>query len=266
MACFLPRYRTMNYVRQYAPIAVVLVLLISPGCQWMSSGSSRNLDLTNEELDSLYVRSDVCKNLKAENRRLTELVESQKLDLAKIEASYKQQAELSEFLREELNNANEDLDRVERQFVVFEQRLKVTETKASAVAAVAEVQLLLDRIRAETPEGLDSMTVAEVSQKISTSEELIKKRNYAASVYFSDRAMKILNQTERRKNLVFADGTTQVISVKLANMRGGPGEQYNVIGRLALGTVVMQLDASDDWIKIRTESGEHGWVHNSLVR
>ena len=256
----------MNYIRKYASIAIVLVLTISAGCQWMRPGSSGNLGLTNAELDSLYLRSETCKKLTAENKRLAELVDSQILDLAKIDASYKQQAELNEFLREELDNSSDDLDRVERQFVVFEQRLKVTETKASAVAAVAEIQLLFDRFRAETPEGLDSVTVAEVSQKISTSEELIKKRNYAASAYFSDRAMKILNQTERRRNLVFADGTTQVISVKLANMRGGPGSKYSVIEKLALGTVVLQLEASEDWIKIRTESGKHGWVHNSLIR
>ncbi len=256
----------MKYIRQYVSIAIVLVLSICSGCQWMNSGSSGNLNLTDAELDSLSQNSRTCKNLKAENNRLTGLVSSQKLDLAKIEASYKQQAELNKFLREELEHSNDDLDRVERQFVVFEQRLKVTETKASAVAEVAEVQLLFDRFRAETPDGLDSVTVADVSLKISTSEELIKKRKYAASVYFSNRAMKILNQTERRRNLVFADGTTQIISVKLANMRGGPGEKYSVLEKLTLGTVVMQLESSEDWIKIRTESGKHGWVHNSLVR
>jgi hypothetical protein len=266
MACLLRHCFSMNFIPKYAPIAVVLVLTLSAGCQWMSAGSSGDPDLTDAQRDSLEQHSGKYATLKAENKRLTRLVESQKLDLVKIEASYKQQAELNDFLREELNNSNEDLNRVERHFVIFEQRLKVTETKASAVAAVAEVQLLFDRFRAETPEGLDSLTVAEVSLKISTSEELIKKRNYAASVYFSDRAMKIINQTERRHNLVFADGITQVISVKIANMRDGPGSSYHVIEKLSLGTVVVHLESTENWVKIRTESGKHGWVHNSLVR
>ena len=250
----------MNCIREYAPIAFVLFLTVTAGCQWMSPNSSDDWDLTDAERDSLQ------EYFSTENKRLISQVESQKLDLVKIKAAYQQQTELNEFLSEELKNSKEDLDRFERQFVIFEQRLKVTETKASAVAAVAEVHLLFDRLRTETPDGLDSLTVSEVSLKLNTSEELIKKRNYAAATYFADRAMKILNQAERRNNLSFTDGTTRVISVRIANMRDGPGSTYRVIDKLVLGTVVVHLESSENWIKIRTESGKNGWVHDSLIR
>jgi hypothetical protein len=195
----------------------------------------------------------------------TEL-ETRELDLAKSRAAYNQQVELNQYLKEELSNTQKDLDRVERQFVSFEERLTRTETKASAVAAVAEVHLLFDKLQSDTPGGLDDETVRGVSGKLTTSEELIKKHNYAAAVYFADRAMKILNQTERRNNLGITEGKMKVVSVRVANLRDGPGSGYRVIGRLSLGTVVTHVESADKWTKVRTSSGKHGWVHNSLIR
>jgi exonuclease VII small subunit len=257
--------------REYAAIgskilAVALILLAAAGCRWMTPASSNGLSLSASERDSLEFYSNSHEQLKADNGRLTAELESRELDLAKSRAAFNQQVELNQYLKEELSATQNDLDRVERQFVSFEERLTRTETKASAVAAVAEVHLLFDKLQSDTPGGLDKETVRGVSGKLTTSEELIKKHNYAAAVYFADRAMRILNQAERRNNLGITDGKIRVVSVNVANLRDGPGSRYKVISKLSLGTVVTHVGAADKWAKVRTSTGQHGWIHNSLIR
>lgn len=247
-------------------LAAVLILLATAGCRWMTPLASNGLSLNATERDSLEYYSKSHKKLKADNKRLATELESRNLDLAKSRAAYTQQVDLNRYLKEELSTTQQDLDRVERQFVSFEERLTRTETKASAVAAVAEVHLLFDKLQSDTTGGLDGETIRGVSSKLTTSEELIKQHNYSAAVYFAERAMRILNQAERRNNLGITDGKVKVVSVNVANLRDGPGAGHKVIGKLSLGTVVTHVESRDKWTKVRTSSGKHGWIHNSLIR
>jgi DNA repair exonuclease SbcCD ATPase subunit len=243
------------------------MLLVLGGCQWMNPRSSGgDWDLTDAQRDSLDLYFQNYAKLSKENKRLRVEVETQELDLTKLHADHQRQIELNEFLSDELENMKNDLDQVEKQFISFEKRLKVTETKASAVAAVAEVQLLFEKLRKDLPGGLDSTTVAEVKYKLATCDELVRKQNYSASVYYANRAMRILNQTERRMNIALSDGDSRIVAVSRANMRDGPGSKFKVIDGLDYGTVVVQLESKNDWCKVRTNSGKSGWIHNSLIR
>jgi SH3 domain protein len=44
------------------------------------------------------------------------------------------------------------------------------------------------------------------------------------------------------------------------NMRTGPGLQYRILKALASGDKVSRLDASGDWVQVRTPEGLEGWV------
>jgi hypothetical protein len=242
--------------------AMLFCLLAQTGCRWAAPSSESG---PGAKRDSVRGDSDLART-RTENAELRSLLESARLDLAKYRAAFEQQAELNDFLREELANTQDDLDRVERQFISFEKRLKIKETKASAVAASAEVHLLFDRLRSDTGGGLDSLTVSDVTSKLETCEDLIQKQNYAAAVYFANRAMRIINHTERRQNLGIPGGGMKVISVKRANLRNGPGSRYRIIGQLTLGTVVMHIETAEEWVKVRTDDGTDGWVHGSLLR
>ncbi|MCK4774559.1 MAG: SH3 domain-containing protein, partial [Candidatus Krumholzibacteria bacterium] len=173
---------------------------------------------------------------------------------------------MNKLFTDELENMKSDLRRVENQFVSLEKRLRLNETKASAVASVAEAQLLFEKMLESGADILDSLTVSEVTTKLKTSDEMIKKRNYAAAVYFSNRAMRILNQSERRVNIVMTDGDSRIIAVSLANVRSGPGPRYEIIEKLSYGTVIVQMETNANWSKNRTKDGTAGWVHKSLIR
>jgi septal ring factor EnvC (AmiA/AmiB activator) len=238
-----------------ARLCMLLALVALLGCQWLSPGSSDG-----------DPESRKTSELADEYQRLNKQVKSQELDLAKLRAEYQRQLLLNTFLEEELDHLKTDLEHVERQFVTFEKRLQVKETKASAVAAIAEVQLLFDKLQKSETDPLDSLTVSEVSSKLELSEDLMRIRNYAASVYYANRAMRILNQTERKRNMVFPDGDAKIVVVFRANVRTGPGLNYRVVSKLEYGSIIVQLDMETDWSRIRTQSGQTGWVHNSLLR
>jgi hypothetical protein len=251
IAMRLPPTVTSSCVRTCLCVCAVLA---APSCAWLGRSTG--------EGDSPTFKTELAK----ENERLKGELATQSLDLAKLQAEYQRQVELNRLLSEELEHLKTDLDQVEKQFVSFEQRLKLKETKASAVAAVAEAQLLFEKLQTDSPAELDSVMLAEVATKLKTSDEMIRKQNYAAAVYFSNRAMKILNQFERWQNVPLPEGDARAIAVSVANLRAGPGSQYDVVGKLTYGTIIVQLETREEWSMVRTESGKSGWIHNSLIR
>jgi len=241
------------------PVALCALMCSLPtGCGWIAARSSQN--------DPALAEGDSLEGLAAENQKLRTRLESAGLDLAKATAECQNRAELNALLRDEVESLKAELDRVERQFVSLEQRRQSTETKASAVSAIAEAQLLLERIEAKSTEDLDSLSAAQVRAKIKAADELMKTQNYAASVYYANRAIRLLVQVERRRELAPAMGTARVVSVSRANLREGPGAEYDVVATLDHGTVVVQLQERDDWYRVKAKSGVAGWVHSSVVR
>jgi len=233
------------------------IMLTTAGCHFASRSGYSNLSP-----DSL---ATLVENVENDNKDLSEKLRSCKLDLAKSRAEFQSQALLNELLKEELVLTKSDLDQVEKQFVSLERRLRVEESKASAVSAVAEVQLLLEKTQKEHPELAGTALFEEAQEKLLTSDEMVRMRNYAAAAYYANRSMRLLNQLERRKN-IGSDGTTWIVSVNRANLREGPGGQYEVVTQLKYGTVIVQLSAADDWYQVRTKDGASGWLHHSVIR
>ncbi len=240
-------------------LCILLLQALLPGCQWASTRSGGRSD-------SLYVSAADYEDVVAENKGLKARAKTLDLDLVKLRAENDRQKQINAILEEEFEQIRADLKRVEKQFIRFEQRLQIKETKASAVAAIAEVQILFDNMRSDPTAPLDSLTALEVDNQLSTSDEMMRVRNYDAAVYYAKRAMRTLNQQERRRNLAIVDGDPRIIVVSKANMREGPGAEFEVIEKLGYGTVIVQLGIDNDWCRVRTKSGVAGWIHISLLR
>lgn len=56
------------------------------------------------------------------------------------------------------------------------------------------------------------------------------------------------------------DPTTKAVTANKLNVRGGPGENYNVLGRLEKGTVVKEIKTQNSWIQIETPTNVTGFV------
>ena len=194
--------------------------------------------------------------LATENAELREQLHEHERELERSE-------EMNSLLGDELASTKRDLEQVERQFVSVERGLIRDETKASAVASIAEVRLLLDNLKSQKPAPLDGATLKEVESKLASANTLTRKRNYSAAVYYADRALRLLNQGERRHQAL--DNDLSVV-VDLANLRKGPGSSFEVIARLDRGTSIIRLGRKERWLHVRMRSGREGWVHASLVQ
>jgi hypothetical protein len=246
--------RTISpYATSFARITVTCALVIFSGCQWAATGSQSRKQARVSEDSAIAT----------ELHFLRQQTQDQKLEIAHLEAERQTLAELNKVLEEELSATESDLKQVERQFVSMERRLIRDESKASAVATLAEVRLLFDNLKKQDPSPLDDQTVADVEDKLASANDLTWKRSYSAAVYYANRARRILNQNERRREAL-AD--RKIVAVTRANLRSGPGSSFKVLARLDYGTVVQQIDDKDAWRQIRLANGTKGWIHADLLR
>ena len=119
------------------------------------------------------------------------------------------------------------------------------------------------RARAEKHGLTDAGTLADVEAKLAMANTLTRKRNYPAAVYYADRARRILNAGERRHE---AQGQHLIVMVSRANVRKGPGASFDVIATLDYGSVILCLDKAEEWCRVRTDKGDEGWIHTTLLR
>lgn len=63
----------------------------------------------------------------------------------------------------------------------------------------------------------------------------------------------------------YIDGATSTVKPKKLNLRGGPGENFSVLGTLAKGDAVKSIDTKGDWIKIETPTNAFGFVAAHLI-
>ncbi len=58
----------------------------------------------------------------------------------------------------------------------------------------------------------------------------------------------------------YLDTSNQTVKVKKLNLRGGPGENYSVIGRLQSGDAVKTVTTKGDWTEIETSAKAYAFV------
>lgn len=66
-------------------------------------------------------------------------------------------------------------------------------------------------------------------------------------------------------NSAYIDAATKTVKPRRLNMRGGPGENYSIVGRLQKGDAVNPIDAKGDWTKIETPTNAFGFVAAHLL-
>ncbi|MDH4038132.1 MAG: SH3 domain-containing protein [Candidatus Krumholzibacteria bacterium] len=184
-------------------------------------------------------------------------------EIARLQAERDRLAQTNVVLEDELRWAHDDLKLVERQFSEFEHRLTEDFGKAAAVAASAEARIHLQNARQTV--ALPDSSIKHITSLLETAEQLIRTGNYPAALFFAERANHTLQGAERRASLN-VQATTMTVIASTANVREGPGQQYEVRATLRKGERVSCLDLSRNWCHVVTVSGASGWIHASLLQ
>ena len=61
-------------------------------------------------------------------------------------------------------------------------------------------------------------------------------------------------------------GQTVKVTSSKANLRSGPGMEYQVIAKVTKGKSLDVVEKKGDWLKVRQKGGKEGWVHRELVK
>jgi SH3-like domain-containing protein len=58
---------------------------------------------------------------------------------------------------------------------------------------------------------------------------------------------------------------TAIVKVEVANMRVGPGKNYELVATVKYGVVFTPTDKEGEWIKVTHEDGTSGWIFKKLI-
>ena len=58
---------------------------------------------------------------------------------------------------------------------------------------------------------------------------------------------------------------TVIVQVKTANMRVGPGKNYEIKATVKYGVVFKPLSQEGDWVNVVHEDGTNGWIYRNLL-
>jgi SH3-like domain-containing protein len=56
-----------------------------------------------------------------------------------------------------------------------------------------------------------------------------------------------------------------IVKVEVANMRTGPGQNYEPVASVKYGVVFTPIETEGDWLKVVHEDGTKGWIYKKLL-
>lgn len=95
---------------------------------------------------------------------------------------------------------------------------------------------------------------------------------------FKDFPLKVLKRENKWVHVVDFEGDkgwiygpllskkrTAIVKVKTANMRVGPGKDYEILATVKYGVVFKSKEREEDWLKVTHEDGTNGWIYDKLI-
>ncbi len=169
------------------------------------------------------------------------------------------------------------LDEAVQEVVRAKAKLRTIESRAEAATTMAEAEIALRATKEGLAAGLrgqgENLARAEELLKMSTRE--FRDENYGGALYLAGQARGHINTVQLHQapgeEDAFQPGDTpfsQPLPLKIlkrCNFRRMPDLKGPVIEVLDQGTLIVASAHKDNWLRVRTEDGRAGWVHQSLA-
>ena len=134
----------------------------------------------------------------------------------------------------------------------------ITEPTVTLVAGPAEVAV---NINARGQAGLKGELVAHLKKGDAvTVLDQINLSKHKAGEPAQWAKIALPSSTHAWINSKFVDATSKTVSVKKLNLRGGPGENYSVLGVIESGTPVKEIQTKGDWMEIEAPNNAYAFV------
>ncbi len=163
------------------------------------------------------------------------------------------------------------LDDARREVVRAMGKLQSQATRAEAASGMAEAEITVRSLRAE-----GSAQASDVAQLMKLSTAEFDRQNYAGALYLANQAKGAALAARTQMAGEARDGrrsgeTSFALPLKLqtvarANVREGPGGNFDVLFTLSTGAAVTGHSYVDQWVRVTDETGRGGWIYQGLIR
>lgn len=228
----------------------------------------------SEQINGLVAQNQALhKGLASSDAQIVELeskMADQDIQLLQKEATINE-------LNRRVDQQQKQLDDAITEVVRAKAKLRSIESRAETASTIAEAEIAVKsmrgRIADNDPEGMADFNKAEQLLTLSTRE--FKAENYGGALYLAVQAKNQVHDGDRRLQarderapVAGEVAFEQPLLLKLTrntNLREGPELTHKVLATLKAGAAIIGYSYKASWIRVNTEDGMTGWVHQTLV-
>ena len=169
------------------------------------------------------------------------------------------------------------LDGAITEVVRTKSKLRSIESKAEAASTIAEAEIAVRSMKSRIDAGdqKKSEALQKAEQLLHQSTVEFEAANFGGALYLAvqsknqigamNQALQVRDPGSRMAGETTFDLPLSLKLHKNTNLRSGPGLTHRVHSTLQRGRLVVGYAYKEDWIRIGTDDGQSGWVHQSLV-
>jgi Bacterial SH3 domain len=174
----------------------------------------------------------------------------------------------------QVKEVNKKLDDATLEVVRAKAKLQSLESKAEAASTLAEGEIAMKALKSKVA-GVKDPVLNQAESLLNSSNQELKKENYGGALYLAAQAKTLIKEEQERlkgqeENSKLEGEVPFAIPLQLrvvssANLRKGPGLDTPIVFTMKEGQAVVGYSYRGLWVRVKTEDGQGGWIHYSLV-
>ena len=267
-------------LRHFFSLKLILALLLSigivAGCmkpQTAPPPAPPEVDPSEGYSDLQKKNSDLQKRFDRQRAKLR----ATEAELNRVQLKLLEERARSVASSKRLKAQEQMLDEAVHEVVRAKAKLRTIESRAEAASTMAEAEIAIraakESLAADAGSHGQNLKRAEELLKMSTQE--FKNENYGGALYLAGQARGHIHSLQLVRSQAEGGATqpgetlfSQPLPLKIlkrCNFRQTPDLRGQIIEVLDEGTMIVGFAHKDNWLRVHTEDGEDGWVHQSLA-
>ncbi len=223
-------------------------------------------------------------DLEKKHRKLQRLIERQRVklreteaELSRVQVQLLEESARSVASEKQVKTQGKMLDEAVQEVVRAKAKLRTIESRAEAASTMAEAEIAIRATRESlaTDAGVQKENLKRAEEFLKMSSREFKNENYGGALYLAGQARSHINTIQLNRSQVegWASQPGEVLFsqplplkiLKRCNFRRTPNLRGRIIEILEPGTMIVGLAHKENWLRVHTEDGHAGWVHQSLA-